>query len=286
MPRYRRKRWKRFMNKVHAVSERDLGSRTVVMNVSATFYSKVANYQGVGSVALYPQGSTASSWLNDLTNISALENSGDPTAAAGTTVLDTTNFIFKSGVLDITIRNTSGLYVSDGVYTLDSQAKIELDIYEITARKQFQTGTTVYHKLETALEYGGTLTNNLAGGGTAIELARRGATPWDLPAALSYFGMTIQSKKKYFMANGDTITYQLRDPKRHVIQQERMQNEVGVNKPGWTRHVLFLFKLIPGLQKGTTVGVSYGEQIQVGVTRKYLYKIEGANDDRDQWLNS
>ena len=85
------------------------------------------------------------------------------------------------------------------------------------------------------------------------------------------------------MNNNDTFTYQVRDPKRRVITEEKMREAVGGNLPRWTRHLLIIFKLVPGLTVGSTDG-TYKEQLYMGITRKYFYKIEGVNADRDRYL--
>jgi len=40
--------------------------------------------------------------------------------------------------------------------------------------------------------------------------------------------------------------------------------------------------LVPGLTQGAAIG-NYVAQIHVGATRKYFYKLEGANEDRDYY---
>lgn len=279
----RRKLWKRFSRKVHAVAEKDFGSRTVVMNKGQSFANAVSNQHGVAYLGLYTLNGV-DSWQADLANISGLENTGDETAAAGINVTDTTKFIFQSGIMDVTFRNTST--VKSGILDLAaSEAKLEVDVYEMTSKRRWSDAAGNYSDITTVLTRGLTLTKNLSGTGSGITILNRGVTPWDAPAALSYFGLSILKKTKYFLNNGDTFTYQIRDPKRHTFTQEWMQQGEGGNVPKVTRHLFVVFKLVPGLTIGTLEG-QYTEGLTMGLTRKYLYKVEGANDDRDRYLNN
>lgn len=292
MPRRRRRRWRLFKNKVLAVSEKDLGSRTVVFN----------NQNGPGNVTpgncvvwdtgLYggAKWDTASGSTNngnaryrDLSRISKLENTGDPTANAGSTIYDTTKFIFKSAVMDLTIRNASNTSQSG---LNNSQLKMEVDIYEIMLKNKTSrfTGATTTSSPVTLLEMFASAVNwtpVIGGAGTNCAIARRGVTPFDLVAALSFYGMKILKKTKYMIPNGDTITYQIRDPRRHVFTQEKMESGNGSNVPGVTRYILINAQVVPGLPAAS----SLEEKLEIGHTRKYFYKIEGVNEDRDIYIS-
>jgi len=283
MPYGQKRQWKRFTNRVHAVSEKDLGSRTVVFNKLQAFSNVTSGNQGVAYCALYSANGTGDSFMADLNSMSALENTGNPTSAAGITVADTTKWIFKSGIMDVTLRNTSTFTDSLGTETA-SEAKLEVDVYEILSSKEWSTTTATYSDITSALAgKGTTITANIGGAGTGVTLPLRGVTPWDAPAGLGFFRMKILKKTKYFVPNGDTFTYQMRDPKRRVAMQEKMETIQGGNKPGWTRHLLIIFKLVPGLTIGNVAG-TYQESLTLGITRKYFYKVEGANEDRDRYV--
>jgi len=285
MPRFKRRAWKRFTYKIHAVAEKDLGSRSVIFNKSQAFSNTTSGNHGLGYCALYSAGGTGDSFMSDMTNMSGLENSGNPTAAAGSTVGDSTKFIFKSAIMDVTFRNTSGIWSADQtpVNTLTSEAKLEVDVYEILSSKEWTNTANDYSDITSALGLGATQTLNIGGTGTGVTLALRGVTPWDLPAALGFWRIKILKKTKFMVPNSDTFTYQIRDPKRRIVMQEKMETQNGGNKPGWTRHLLVLFKLTPGLTVGSTSG-TYREQLTMGITRKYFYKIDGSSEDRDRYL--
>lgn len=283
MPRRRRKAWKRFKNKVNAVAEKDLGSRTVVFNKTVTFSQTTSGYNSVGSLNLYGQRSTIDSIYNDLNNISGLENfAANPTSAAGETIQASTKFLFQSAIMDLTIKNGSG--INDGTgYIPDYRGKMEIDVYEMYVKKDATDGINTWGYLEDLLKENFNSTQKIGGAGTALEYNQRGVTPWDCNYSLSRFGIKIVSKKKYFVSNQETITYQVRDPKRRVCMQKDMNTENGFNRPGWTKVIFLIGKLVPGLSLGVGAG-QWQESMVVGVTRKYLYKIEGMNEDRMRYL--
>lgn len=282
MPRRAKRRWKMFKRKVNAVAEKGLGSRTVVFNKRYAVTNAVVDTQLVANYALYPNNST-SAWLDDLNQISALENQGDQTAAAGETIDGTTKYFFQSGVLDLTIRNTS--HLSEDVTNFDTDCTLEVDVYEMTVKQNLNDAPNgQYQDLITAFAVGQVSTKNIGGAGTDVQIVRRGVTPWDITTALSRQGIRINKKTKLFIRNGQTATYQMRDPKRHVTTQASIASREGCNRRGWTKWIFIIAKAIPGVDVGPLNGQTT-MKIDVGVTRKYLYKIEGMNEDRDRYLN-
>ncbi|AHH31469.1 putative capsid protein [Dragonfly larvae associated circular virus-4] len=287
MPNYKKKPWRRFVKKVHAVSEKDLGSRTALFSNTITYNNTVDGADECLTIGLYPLQST-DPWLNDLNTITSLENQGNPTAAAGGTVDPTTKFIFQSGVLDLTIRNATTQTGQLNPDQFNAAATQEIDIYEIMCRADFmQVSGGNKINLSQCFEEGSVITRNIANAPGDIKIANRGATPFDLPAALSRYGMKIIKKTKYFVPGGGTITYQIRDPKRRVSSFRDLNVEGGVNKVGWTKYLYINAKVIPGFLLGTGPA-SFVQRMQVGVTRKYMYKVEGFNESRDSYstLNS
>jgi len=286
MPRYRRRRWKRFVRRVHAVSEKELGSRTVVFNKSATFSNTNADQQTVGYCYLYSYaggGSGNDTMSNDLYAMSTMENELDPTLALGATVDNSTKWLFQSAVLDVTVRNTSTFQVTEGNFVPDSLAKLELDIYELQVKIDADDANAAFTSIFDLLNNNETYTRALDAVGPEITIRLRGATPFDLTYVLSRWRMRIWKKTKYILNNGDCITYQVRDPKRRSINRRDMENGRGFNKAGMTRILLFIAKLVPGVTVGNAVG-TFREGFTLGVTRKYLYKVEGLNDDRTRYV--
>lgn len=282
MPSYKKRQWRRFKGKVHAVAEKSLGSRTVVFNKKGLVFSNTTlNDQLVGSVALYPYDSPTQDHLQDLKLISGYENAGDPTAASGINVQDSTKFIFQSAVLDITIRNTSDFNNE----ALNGEATLEVDIYECTANRYFRDGTAASGNLQDFFGNAAGDMEEIGGAGTALSILKRGATPFDITYALSRGKIKILKKTKMFIRNSQTATYQYRDPKRRVFSQDFMENGIGPNMRKNTHWILIIAKVVPGITVGATAGGETRERLTIGCTRKYFYKIEGANDDRTRFVS-
>lgn len=279
MPRRMRRRWKRFKNKVLAVSEKDLGTRTILFNAKYSFSNTDPALHIFEAPALYSNSSTTL-YLNDLDTIQNTE-AGIWTPATGANVEKSSKFIFKSAILDITFRNAS---TNNG--SPDSRAKLETDIYEIIVNGVTDDSSGTYVKLNGLFQSAETDTQNIGGAGNGILYNQRGSTPWDFPAALSKWKIKILKKTKFMTPNGDTFTYQVRDPRRKVASKVSLDLANGCNKQGWTRFILVISKLVPGLTVGA-VGAAdvYQEILDVGITRKYFYKIEGISEDRDRYYN-
>jgi len=276
MPYKKRKRWVKFIKKVNAVDERELGTRTVVFNKQGDFANTIPGKQAFLSVALYPRSST-NAWANDLEAIYDAEAAG--TATTGGIINRTTKFLFHSGILDITCRNVS-YNNSDSATPV---VPVEMDAYEIICKKELANEVNNFNTLTGAIQNVESDIPPIAGAGISIQLEDRGVTPWDLPLALSVYGMKILKKTKYFLGPGQTMTYQMRDPKRHQFTGQQIAEGTGCNQPKATRWVLFIAKAVPGYTIGVA-GNEHTEQVKIGFTRKYMYKIEGFNDSRDNYV--
>lgn len=269
MPRYRRRRWRKFNNRVHAVSEKDLGSRTVVRNtlVSGTHPMDPtgANEQAVNFLTLYGLKNAGVVYNNDINEMSQ-DTDLNPTGKA----------IFKSAVLDCTFRNTS-------TRTEDSTnlpITLEVDVYEMSCGVALgQTGKAA--QFIDMFGEGATETQVIPGQTTQIVLNGRGVTPWDLPSTLSEYKVKIWKKTKYFLGENQTFTYQLRDPKRHVLDYQTMTGP-GDNLPYVTKILMYIYRPCPGYSYvASPNNDNYG--LAVGVTRKYLYKISDKTNDYDMY---
>lgn len=259
MSKFKRLRWKRFSRKIHAVSEKDLGSRTWLRNGTAQLLSTnpATNVQTVGEIALYPcRGQTTID--EDLTTLMS-EDTSIPTGG---------RVLFQSAVLDLTIVNRSEVEGGTGV-------PVELDVYVITARKSFQSNA-VGRDLLGVFADGFNDTANIGGAGTALTITRRGVSPFEATQAISKYGLKIWKKTKYTMGVNQSITYQLRDPKRHVYEKAFIEdNNLSANIKG-TKFLFFVARLQPGY----TTGAGTKVDIDIGYTKKYMYKVDQANGDQ------
>jgi len=209
------------------------------------------------------------------------ENAVDPTASRGETTDLTTKFMFQSAVLDVTVRNTSYFVGSENSPTVP----IEMDVYEINVGVNVDNTANDINVPENMFEKAQNDTKTIDGDlTTSLTIRQRGVTLWDLPTALARYKMKILKKTKYFLSPGQTMTYQYRDPGRHVMVKQRMLETSGYSRPSTTKTLLFVYKSVPGFQVGSLTNDAT-EQVDIGVTRKYLYKLEGMNDTRD-WYES
>lgn len=280
MPRFRRRRWKAFSRKVKFVAEKEYGTRTVVFNRSITFNNANAGFQCLGYVYLYGNQST-DSWANDINSIGALETQQAINAPTVDYNVDkTTKVMFQSAILDITVRNTSFITLTG---LGDSSLRLEVDAYELSVNTPAINVLTARITVNELFGDGSTDTFTIPGAASGLAIQNRGATPFDIPMALSRYRIKIWKKTKYILNNGESFTYQVRDPKRRVITHQNMIADQGFNKRGWTRIIYFIAKLLPGTVLGAAAGQAT-EQLTVGATRKYMYKVEGINADGDAYL--
>lgn len=282
MPYGKKVRWKRFKRKVNAVAEKELGSQTIIYNKKALkFSNNVTGGQLVNAVGLYTYKSNLD-YNNDLANLATRVNiNGEPTAEAGPTVQESTKLIFQSAVLDLTMRNTS----NKNNVNLDPDCTLEVDIYEITGKRLFRDGTAESNSLEGYFGNAAGKCEQVGANGNIVTLESRGATPWDITYALSRGKIKIFKKTKMFIRNGQTATYQFRDPRRRVYNQNYIGQGQGCNMPNATHWILIIAKAIPGIDVGDGVGAQTKEELTIGVTRKYLFNIEGMSDDRSEYVN-
>ena len=118
MPRRIKRRWKSFSKKVLAVSEKGLGSQTWVSNTFQHITNTTAGNQLLFDCGLYTSASGTNSVFNDLDQIGADIANAATTVASGLAVGQSSKIIFKSAVLDLTIRNASTF--TDGARLLDA----------------------------------------------------------------------------------------------------------------------------------------------------------------------
>lgn len=289
MPRYKKKRWVRFVKRVNAVADKDLGLRTVLWNDQLT-QTNTSSSQSTLTLALYSVRNASFGYLDDLKRIGDLENEGNPTSAAGDTISINSKVMFQSAVMDITIRNTTDrLKTIDpgnpllNTYESAPDAAIELDIYEVYQRNMASDSSTIFESVTQMLNAYDD--KEIGGAGTGIGIQDRGASPFEFGAQMGRLGLKILKKTKFFIPNGQTITWQVRDPKRRKMTYGELTRHESYNKAGWTKQYYLIYKLVPGLTQGTAIG-DCRTRLSIGLTRKYSYKVEGFNEPRERLFGS
>ncbi len=266
MPYRKRKRWASFVKKVRSAENTTLGTRTRVFNNQIELVqgsgSGVVKSQLFRSLALYScEGKYT--WDKDLNQL--LSDDANISKSGRIQMI--------SGIFDMTLVNTS-------VDSANQPMGVELDIYVCTAKKLFrykqEDGTYVWNNIEEAMYDGQQSSSNIGTLGR-VDTFDRGATPFDMTLALSSFGIKILSKKKYFLPNGNQMTYQMRDPKNRIFSKDNIENTRGQNKPGATKFLILVAKGLPG---AATEGPDYKVRLNIGCTRKYAYKVNEDDEDK------
>ncbi len=277
MPYRKRKRWSSFVKKVRAAENKTLGTRTRVFNnrilLSTNDLTTNSPQQLFRSVTLYgneddtsvnPQ---AGSVRNDIRQITVDDGQ----------IAQSGRIQMISGIFDMTLVNASR-------DALGNPMGVELDVYLVTARKRFEykTGAQSFWTDVEGMLADGNLTSGQIGDKAKIKTSDIGVTPFDFSCGISNAGIKILSKKKYFLPNGNQMTYQIRDPRNRLISKEISDNIRGTNYPGVTKHLLLVAKGLPGaatVPEGTNPNL-YKVRLEVGLTRKYAYKVNEDDDDK------
>lgn len=282
MPYRKKRRWIKAIKRNDALDLKKCGAQTYVFNTSVTDSNNNPANHGFMNFALYGAHDTATSINNDLHYIGENDNELDSTANLGVHIDQSTRLYFQSGVLDLTIRNST--FRNDSVGGNVLEGTLEVDIYEITSRKKWtefdKTAQSLIELNDVAAIFDEAETD-MKGirGANGADYRLRGMTPWDATYAISRYGIKIHKKTKYRISAGNTITYQTRDPKNRSISYLALNEAAGGNLPGWTKWMLVYYKLIPGLTPGTADG-TYVTKLDVGVTRKYMYKVPNRTEKR------
>lgn len=261
MPRGKKRRWRKFVKKVHAVNEKEMGSNTIVRNANLAGVSPI-NAQDYMAVVLY--GNKGLNFAQDVGNddIATVWNADN---RLGTNY--TAKAKFTAAVLDITLRSST-----DPEEPEAKGADLEVDIYDVA----FYDRTNARHTHEMFEQAQTQTTNITAASGTNVNLTmqNRGVTPFDLPMAIKAGKVKILKKTKVFLPVGATTTYQYRDAKTHIIgYNDTWDDSGGFIKPGVTHGVIIVHKPV--------VGSTEDGFLIAGVTRTYRYIINQDNKTFD-----
>jgi len=243
MPKRRKRRWRKFKKRVNYVIDSALGTRSIIRNGSQTqSITDGSGNQTYLEATLY--GIKGSGLHDDVYKI--FQTFGTDDQLRGRLIR------FKSAVLDITVVNKSA----------ESQGA-EVDVYEYYVRKSFpeaDVGTLLDGVLADAV-------TPVMSAMVTFNKETRGFTPFQAPAALKY--IKIKKKTKYFLASGQTFTYQIRDARNRVFNGEYV-NDSQPFRGGWTKGLLITGKAVAG----GTGNVS----LAMGITKTYCCTFLMQND--------
>lgn len=202
--------------------------------------SAAAGFQAVSEIVLYGIKGTADTH-NDIATIMATFG-----AAADQ---ERKKILFYSAVLDTTITNVSEL---SGV--------AEVDVYEFVFRKAI-TDDNWLDRATLAMQDQETMSTMLT-----YTIGTRGWTPFQACLALKY--IRILKKTKFFIGNGQAITYQMRDPSNRWYSGQDLSDPITI-WPGKTKGIIIIGK---GLIDGAGVGTACN--LAVGYTKSYNFTVQ------------
>jgi len=256
MPYRKKQAWKKFSQKVNAVLEKNLGTKTFLFNRFITG-SNAAAAQGILTIGLYSNGGLADApgqnycGLKDLFEIA----NNDP--------MDETGKIkFKSAVLDVTFQ-------ASGENTYGT----ELDVYELW----FNGKDCPFSNVNDIFAQAASDTTSISGTGTSISITQRGVTPFDIPQAFSIGHFSVYKKIKYLLPPGGTATYQIRDPRLHIFNKRDILDANGRIAPSKK-----VFRVLYAIYKPVAATALATVTLNAGVTRKYSYYVMQSNATTDQ----
>jgi len=241
MPYRKRKTWTKFVKKVQSANERQLGTKTIVFNrdQSATNTAGSQNYVMANLYGLH--GSIASE-IGSQDLYYAFQEAYSATAK-------NQKLTFKSAVLDATLTNTGN-------------SKLEVDLYHLSYWGR-PSETSFLDCQTEAIADTPLLDPNSSGFFSNLTMFSRGVTPFDMSALIKLGKFTIQKKIKYWIDVGDTATYQIRDPRTHVLSEASIIDDTNTfAHPKLTQTILCVFKPVKNVSED--VGT-----LTIACTRKY-----------------
>lgn len=264
MPKYKKKQWKTFTNKVNAVINKGLGTQsrlfnsTVTAQINATLTNQAYLYMGLYGKAGNLVTLTSEAGLDDLYRM--VRDIGDA---------DDFKLRFETGVIDLTLQNVN-------------EANIEADLYLVQMNRLNNNYPNFNSSFVEAQNETTTIT-----GANPLLLSSRGATLFDFPNLIAANGMKILKKTKYFVAPGQTITYQYRDPKNYIVSAQSVRDGlenavIDINGNGFVyprlhKALIVIFKKTPG-------DIAKVAGMTGGITRKYKF-IKLENSTRQDGTN-
>lgn len=271
MPKGKRKQWKKFVNKVHAVEIRDRGLQTIKYNqngVTSTTVNPLS--QSYKAVHLYGAGATAgepgSRDLNQLgTDVQVkAENwvkrvGGDVNVTIPTSA-NTVEIRMQSASLDTYIKNTGNVTLIFEVY--------HLWYVKNNSAPSFGDATGwVESKEDIKQEWDGTTLTSLG----QVNMNGFNTTLFDESQFISKLGCTVKSMREIYLEPGQLHHMQIRDSKNYNINLFNYQLQEGTNYQGYVDPKLTESYVIVAKNVDSAVEGTY----TVNACRTYRYTIEG-----------
>lgn len=261
MPRYKKRRWVKFVKRVQAVDFASHASNFVVRGYKSPNIdvnpTNVANRgaQNITAVGLYGCKTEQS----DATIVGDVYDIFTEWANSANNV-ESQKLCFTSAVSDIYVTNI-------GVGTMI------LDVYHCICKKDMPVvnglnlfDTSIYQNFPADKT-----------GEAALDSGQAGVSPFQLPYVTTYF--KIMDKKKYIISAGQVVTWQQRDPKNRIFGGSQFDFKYAPlsAKAGLT-HIWLMVATGPELCTQTKVSYT------VSQTRNYTFKVLDNSQEHARYL--
>lgn len=266
MPRRKRKRWAKFVKKVAAATD-DRGTQTFLFNRahSETTSAKVGGVGQQSIICAHLYGKNGAIEAKELGNRDLFSICNDLVANG---VDDSAKIRFTSAVLDITVTNQKNPAIPENDY----EGPLEVDVYHIIYPSNKQL---IVNGLVAAFD-AATLKVNGGWGLPKVNIADRGATPFDIGQCMSITGLKILNKKKYYMGYGQAFTYQIRDPRNRTFDMGTYNDKFCWYNPKMTQSLMIIAKPTAIIADGSKFNLI------VGASRSYKLQVEGISADNSK----
>lgn len=272
-PKKKRRRWRKFVKKVQAATQKEKGLRTVTVCGKQTvsvpaatqkpYYVHLYGYTGLDSSEELGAGDIKYVISNDFDTKTTDES------AIGSVFKDVNKNVskikFTSAKLQLDILNTSTSGVILDMYFLEYN------------RKSVDTNLgTSYVNAQAATEE---IQEPIApfNDQPKIEITKYGVTPFELGNFISRGGYTIQKVVTKQIPAGDLVTEQIRDARNYIMHIPTVLADNGVlAHPKYTETILFLIRNPKASGEAATVSFN--------VTRTYKYQIDGVNETANRYF--
>jgi len=235
MPKRKKRKWVKFVQKVKAVEASGRGNQSVVINDTYidswpnTLQTGGYRWQGISEVNLYSVNADVKGGrdkdyiLNEITNWQTRKE-----ATTGIEAIADQATLLANELKRIKVPMNHARI--DITYTNTSQVTLEIDLYVIKHKvKQARNATGYTSLIEAQDQYNIQLTNGdqklyysdgsviNSGAGTLTSLRSRGVTPFNTPGLNLNAGATVLNKTKVLIAPGSSVTRQYSENKHKFI---------------------------------------------------------------------
>lgn len=267
MPRRQRKRWSNFKNKVKAAQD-DRGTTSITFSDQNNQYitDTVAGYRRNLLQAVHLSGTNGGLYSYELGSQDLLRIVTNDDYVNDN---ESGKFTMKSAIMDVTITNPTPS--GENQY----HGALEVDLYEISYGKKRPNMDSITAIWNQGI---GNTTAAIAAYPKAT-IAYRGVSPFEMCESMSVGGMKILKKTKYFISEGHSVSYQMRDPRNTVYNVSDIKNpQVGyIGKR--TRTILLVAKPVDVIADNTIFN------LLTKTSRHYKYTCDGLRDDRTAYIS-